>query len=73
MTVAWLLALATLPLWMSDLYVLHVLVITGIFDSSLGFLELTGRVAITDRWAVVGGLRWGLGVMPWVCVEAQLL
>jgi hypothetical protein len=49
------------------------LVITGIFDSSLGFLELTGRVAITDRWAVVGGLRWGLGVMPWVCVEAQLL
>ena len=48
------------------------LIIAGIFDSYLGFIELNGRVALTDRWAILGGLRWGTGLMPWICVESQL-
>jgi branched-chain amino acid transport system permease protein len=31
LTAAWVLLLASVPLWLSDLYVLHVLIITGIF------------------------------------------
>ena len=31
LTVAWLLFLSSVPLWLGDLYVLHVLIMTGIF------------------------------------------
>ncbi len=48
------------------------IIIPGLFDSFLGFLELDLRIALTERWALVSGARIGNGVMPWLAVEAQL-
>ncbi len=44
----------------------------GYFDSYLGFFEARGRVALADRWAVLAGVRWGNGLLPWISLESQL-
>ena len=50
LTIAWLLFLASIPLWLWDLYVLHVLVITGIFIIAAMSLNLllgyTGQLSL---------------------------
>ena len=50
LTVAWLLFLASVPLWLADLYVLHVLIVTGIFIIAAMSLNLllgyTGQLSL---------------------------
>ena len=50
LTIAWLLLLASVPLWLDDLYVLHVLIITGIFIIAAMSLNLllgyTGQLSL---------------------------
>jgi len=50
LTIAWLLFLASVPLWLDDLYVLHVLIITGIFIIAAMSLNLllgyTGQLSL---------------------------
>ncbi|HVY42309.1 MAG TPA: branched-chain amino acid ABC transporter permease [Hyphomicrobiaceae bacterium] len=50
LTAAWLLLLFSIPLWMTDLYVLHVLIITGIFIIAAMSLNLllgfTGQLSL---------------------------
>jgi branched-chain amino acid transport system permease protein len=50
LTTAWLLLLFSVPLWMTDLYVLHVLIITGIFIIAAMSLNLllgyTGQLSL---------------------------
>jgi len=50
LTAAWLLLLFSIPLWMTDLYVLHVLIITGIFIIAAMSLSLllgfTGQLSL---------------------------
>ena len=50
LTVAWLLLLASVPVWMTNLYVLHVLIITGIFMIAAMSLNLllgyTGQLSL---------------------------
>ena len=50
LTVAWLLLLATLPLWMTSAYFLHVLIVTGIFTIAAISLNLllgyTGQLSL---------------------------
>lgn len=48
------------------------IVLPGIFDSYLGIFELRGRVTIDERFAVLAGLRWGNGLMPWISFESQV-
>lgn len=48
------------------------IVIPGLFDSYLGMFELSGRVTLTERFAVLAGLRYGNGLMPWISFESQL-
>jgi hypothetical protein len=45
--------------------------VTGGF-SFLGMVEAAGRVQLGERWAVLPGLRYGNGVMPWIAVESRL-
>ena len=49
-TIAWLLFLLSVPLWMTDLYVLHVLIVTGIFIIAAMSLNLllgyTGQLSL---------------------------
>ncbi len=49
-TIAWLVFLFSVPLWMGDLYVLHILVITGIFIIAAMSLNLllgyTGQLSL---------------------------
>jgi len=49
-TIAWLLFLFSVPLWMTDLYVLHVLIVTGIFIIAAMSLNLllgyTGQLSL---------------------------
>jgi branched-chain amino acid transport system permease protein len=49
-TIAWLLFLISIPLWMTDLYVLHVLIVTGIFIVAAMSLNLllgyTGQLSL---------------------------
>jgi len=47
-------------------------IVPGLFDSFLGFVEAQGRCRVSERWAIVGGARIGNGVMPWLAVESQL-
>jgi branched-chain amino acid transport system permease protein len=50
LTIAWLLLLASIPLWLDNLYVLHVLIITGIFIIAAMSLNLllgyTGQLSL---------------------------
>jgi branched-chain amino acid transport system permease protein len=50
LTIAWLLLLASVPLWLDNLYVLHVLIITGIFIIAAMSLNLllgyTGQLSL---------------------------
>jgi branched-chain amino acid transport system permease protein len=50
LTAAWLLLLFSIPLWMTDLYILHVLIITGIFIIAAMSLNLllgfTGQLSL---------------------------
>ena len=50
LTIAWLLLLASLPLWLNNLYILHVLIITGIFIIAAMSLNLllgyTGQLSL---------------------------
>ena len=50
LTIAWLLFLVSVPLWLTDLYVLHVLIITGIFIIAAMSLNLllgyTGQLSL---------------------------
>lgn len=48
------------------------IVIPGLFDSYLGMFELKGRVTLTERFAVLAGVRYGTGLMPWISFESQL-
>jgi branched-chain amino acid transport system permease protein len=49
-TIAWLLFLASIPLWLGDLYILHVLIVTGIFIIAAMSLNLllgyTGQLSL---------------------------
>jgi len=50
LTIAWLLLLASVPLWLDNLYVLHVLIMTGIFIIAAMSLNLllgyTGQLSL---------------------------
>ena len=56
LTLAWLLLLFSIPLWMDNLYVLHVLIVTGIFiiaAMSLNvLLGFTGQLSLGQTAAV---------------------
>ena len=69
LTIAWLLFLASIPLWLNNLYVLHVLIMTGIFiiaamslnlllgytgQLSLGHVAFFGIGAYTSSLATLG-------------------
>ena len=69
LTIAWLLFLASMPLWLDNLYVLHVLIMTGIFiiaamslnlllgytgQLSLGHVAFFGIGAYTSSLATLG-------------------
>jgi branched-chain amino acid transport system permease protein len=51
-TIAWLAFLVSVPLWLTSLYVLHVLVMTGIFIiAAMSLNLLLGYTGAWSRWA----------------------
>src|SRR5262249_36832631 len=67
LTAAWVLLLASVPLWLSDLYVLHVLIITAIFI--IAAMSLNLLLGYAGQLSLGHAAFFGIGADAWSLIS----